>query len=85
FEHMDFGEKGAGTITISCRSYQKLNPVQIRFAGDMGSSVQMIEAEASHEYGLQTFKLEKLKGKGTLSFIFLPGSCFDFDWFQFEE
>lgn len=85
FEHMDFGEKGAGTITISCRSYQKLNPIQIRFAGDMGSSVQMIEAEASHEYGLQTFKLEKLKGKGTLSFIFLPGSCFDFDWFQFEE
>lgn len=85
FEDMDFGEKGAGRITLDCRSYQKLNPIQIRFAGEAGSSIQMIEAEENHEYGQQTFELERLRGKGTLSFIFLPGSCFDFNWFQFYE
>lgn len=85
FEDMDFGEKGTDTVILNCRSYQGLNPIQIRFAGETESSVQMIEAKESHEYGQQEFKLEKLKGKGTLSFIFLPGSCFDFNWFQFHN
>lgn len=85
FENMDFGPEGTDSITISCRSYQQLNPIQIRFNGSMGSSVQMIEAEESHEYGQQTFRIERLKGKGTVSFIFLPGSCFDFDWFRFNR
>lgn len=83
FENMDFGDKGADKITLNYRSYQNLNPVQIRFTGDEGSVIQVIEADESHEYGEKTFAIEKLRGKGKISFIFLPGSCFDFNWFQF--
>lgn len=83
FKQMDFGKQGAGRIVLNCRSYQSLNPVQIRFASDISSSIQVVEAAFSHEYGEQVFEIEKLKGKGDLSFIFMPGSCFDFNWFQF--
>lgn len=83
FKQLDFGKQGAGKVILNCRSYQSLNPVQIRFAGDMGSSIQVVEAAESHEYGEQAFEIEKLKGKGDLSLIFLPGSCFDLNWFQF--
>lgn len=35
--------RGAGRIVLNCRSYQSLNPVQIRFASDI-SSIQVVEA-----------------------------------------
>ncbi|MGN1181247.1 MAG: glycoside hydrolase family 2 TIM barrel-domain containing protein [Suilimivivens sp.] len=85
FEHMDFGKEGAGRITLSFRSHQDLNPVQIRFVSNQENSIQVVEAGRQEEYGEMTFEIERLKGKGDVSFIFLPGSCFDFDWFQFEN
>lgn len=45
--------------------------------------IQMIEFEYAEEYEEQTFAMEPLCGKGTLEFIFLPGSSFDFMEFQF--
>lgn len=85
FEHMDFGEEGAGKITLRYRSGQDLNPVQIRFVSEQGTSIQVVEAEKQEEYRVRTFEIERLKGKGVISFIFLPGSCFDFEWFRFEN
>lgn len=45
--------------------------------------IQMIEFKYAEEYEEQTFAMEPLCGKGTLEFIFLPGSSFDFMEFQF--
>ncbi|MDE6687930.1 MAG: hypothetical protein K2K17_11505, partial [Lachnospiraceae bacterium] len=45
--------------------------------------IQMIEFEYAEEYEEQIFALEPLCGRGTLEFIFLPGSSFDFKEFQF--
>lgn len=85
FHDMDFGEQGAGAITVSYRSSLELNPIQIRFTGEGVNSIQVVEAEQREEYGEQTFGIETLRGKGKLEFIFLPGSCFDFQWFQFQK
>lgn len=85
FEHMDFGEKGAEEIKICSRSELSMNPVQIRFTSDMGSSLQIVKLVGSREYQEQTFSIEPLKGAGKVEFVFLPGSSFDFWWFEFCE
>lgn len=85
FEHMDFGEKGAEEIKICSRSELSMNPVQIRFTSDMGSSLQIVKLPGSREYQEQTFSIEPLKGAGKVEFVFLPGSSFDFWWFEFCE
>lgn len=85
FEHMDFGDKGAGKFKICSRSELSMNPVQIRFTSDMGSSLQIVKLPGSREYQEQTFSIEPLKGAGKVEFVFLPGSSFDFWWFEFCE
>lgn len=45
--------------------------------------IQMVEFEYAQEYVERIFNIESLCGKGTLEFIFLPGSSFDFMEFQF--
>ena len=85
FIDLDFGEKGADQITLCCHSTQKLNPIQIRFTMETGSSIQVVEVKESTDYGEQKFVLETLKGKGKLELIFLPGSCFDLEWLQFQK
>ena len=32
----------------------------------------------------KTFNIKPVKGKNKVTFVFLPGSNFDFDWFKFE-
>lgn len=85
YSDMDFGEQGSSEVTFCYRSDQTLNPVQIRFISDAGSSIQVVEADQRADYGEQSFVIEKLQGKGKLEFIFLPGSCFDLYWFCFKK
>lgn len=56
----------------------------IGFLGEE-KSVQVVEAPMQKEYGERTFALEEIRGKGSITFIFMPGSCFDFGWFRFEK
>ena len=84
FHDMDFGTEGTCRITLFYRSELSLNPVQIRFEGQE-KSVQVVEAPMQKEYGERTFSLEEIRGKGNITFIFMPGSCFDFGWFRFKK
>lgn len=83
FEHMNFTEQSATGITICSRSPLTKSPVQLRFKTDAGDSVQVVEVPGGSEYVEQTFEIEPLSGEGTVEFIFMPGSNFDFAWFQF--
>jgi beta-galactosidase len=82
FEDMDFGFEGASKLTICGRAGLQ-NTIQVRFAGACGEVCQMLEFAPAKEYEEQTFDLEKVQGKNTVTFVFLPGSCFDFGWFRF--
>lgn len=84
FEDMDFGTEGTKQITLYCSTPLSVNPVQLRFTGNEGSSIQVLEVKQSSEYGEQSFQIEPLKGNGKVEFIFLPGSKFNFMWFQFK-
>lgn len=83
FENMDFGDKGADRAVLCYRTDLSMNPVQIRFASEGGSSVQILEAAGQKEYGEVIFEIEELKGRGEVNLIFLPGSRFDLESIRF--
>lgn len=83
FEQMDFGDTGAGAIVICGYTPMEKNAVQIRFSSDEGEFVQLIEFKHSEGVSEQVFEIERVKGNQSVSFVFLPGSEFDFKWFRF--
>lgn len=85
YEDMDFGSKGISGITICGRTKLANNTIHIRFEDETGSDKRIIEFGYSDDYVMRHYELESISGKGTVSFIFLPGSDFDFRWFRFEQ
>ncbi|WP_438444078.1 glycoside hydrolase family 2 TIM barrel-domain containing protein [Gorillibacterium sp. sgz5001074] len=85
FEQMDFGAAGASRLTVCGRTPLDKNTIHVRFAGPEGESNQLVEFAGTGEYAERTFELERVTGIQTVTFIFLPGSSFDFGWFRFES
>ena len=85
FNDLDFGD-GASRITICGKTPNAENPVQIRYTCEGAEQqTQLVKFPQSGEYCEKSFALEKIAGRVTnLSFVFMPGSNFDFDWFRFE-
>lgn len=84
FADMDFGE-GVSKITICGRSHIDTNTVHILFSGEDGiQSRSMVELKYSDDFVEKTFEIEKKQGIQRVTFVALPGSHFDFRWFQFS-
>ncbi|KRG15313.1 glycoside hydrolase [Virgibacillus soli] len=84
-EQLDFTNEGATKLVICGRSPIEKNTIHIRFANEEESSQQIVEFIHSDEYEERIFELEKITGSQKVTFIFLPGSHFDFAWFRFEK
>jgi beta-galactosidase len=83
---MDFGEVGAAKLTIRASAWNGngANSIRLNFA----EKELLIEFEESYCFTERVFEFkenERLFGKGNLRFTFLPGSCFNFSWFKFEN
>lgn len=85
FKEMDFTSEGASRLVICGKSPIDKNTIHIQFTGDEGESKQLIEFIYSDEYEERVFNINKVTGMQKVSFIFLPGSNFDFKWFRFEK
>lgn len=96
FERLDLGTEGTERIAVKGRTSLPVQPIQIRWTAeaslpDTGQTpehkhaqcIQLIEFEHAEEYEKRIFAIEALRGRGTLEFIFLPGSSFDFMEFRF--
>lgn len=85
FTEMDFGE-GTSSITVCGRTPKDKNTIQLRYTpfGGGQQQTQLLEFEHAEEYTERTFALDKISGRNDISFVFLPGCKFDFDWFKFE-
>lgn len=83
FNSLDFGDKGITRIIIFGRAPID-NTINIRFRGSQGETVQLVEIKKSDEYTERIFELVRVTGKQDVTFLFLPGSNFDFGWFKFE-
>ena len=85
YDAMDFGENGAGSLVICGATANPEDTVQLRYtpAGGAQSSLlmQFVQKEGDSE---QRFEIPKLTGVQDISFVFLPGTKFDFKWFRFE-
>ncbi len=85
FEQMDFTSEGTSKLVIYGASPIDKNTIHIRFAGANGQSNQLVEFTQSEGYEERIFELERVSGEQKVTFIFLPGSQFDFGWFRFEK
>ena len=85
FANMDFGANtSACTLTICGKSNTENNTINIKFFAEDGtSSTQVIEFPHTDAYEEKTFSITPVTGKQKISFVFLPGSNFDFKWFRF--
>ncbi len=87
FADMDFGGKGSSGIIICGRAHNGSNPVRIRFrnSGNPDDCISIIEFPESKDYIEKQFSIKGITGQGTVDFIFMPGSNFDFKWFRFLQ
>lgn len=87
FKDLDFGEKGVDGIIIRGKTSNSVNPIQIRYTPKGGNQItQLAEFEHSADYVERAFKLDRISGEvSEMSFVFMPGSEFDFDWFRFGD
>ena len=84
FDEMDFGEEGTSKIAITGRAPKGTNTIHVRFEGDGTEIRNIIEFPQSSGYTRCEFEFEKIKGMKNVSFVFMPGSCFDFMDFTFS-
>lgn len=85
YNELDLGD-GATRFVICGRTVLDQNTINLKFSNDKGEELErMIEFKKSLEYEEQSFIIDKVCGKYNLSFIFLPGSSFDFKYFRFEK
>lgn len=83
YAEMDFGEEGTVGIRICGRAPESSNSLHIRFLQGEEESKQLVEFPMCGEYIEKEFSLTPVKGKWDVSFVFLPGSCFDLQSVQF--
>ena len=84
FTQMDFGEATSARLTIDGATTLTEQPVTIRFRDAEGQELTALAPFKGGERGRQTFPVDVLPGMCDVSFVFLPGSQFDFYGFRFE-
>ncbi|WP_018750200.1 glycoside hydrolase family 2 TIM barrel-domain containing protein [Paenibacillus sanguinis] len=85
-KELDFTAEGASRLVIYGHSPIDKNTIHVRFSGQDGESrQQLIEFAHSDGYVEREYSLNKVTGIQNVTFIFLPGSQFDFGWFRFER
>lgn len=82
FHDMDFGEIGTDKITICGATSLPNQSIHVRFHSAEGEQKEIVEFR--HGVESQTFSLPRMTGCWDVSFVFMPGSQFDFDSFQFQ-
>lgn len=84
YEGLDFGEDGSEALIISGETGNPMNQIQLRYT-PAGGAQKTVLLEFQQDGGReQRFDIPKLSGLNDVSFVFMPGSRFDFDWFRFE-
>ena len=84
FERMDFEDCTEANVAISGATELFENPITIRIQNNQGDEVTEI-ANFTQGSGEQSFRIRTLPGTCKVTFVFLPGSKFDFVGFRFTK
>ena len=86
FEHMEFSEGGATKLYLYGKTTHEVNDIRLLTEYEDGTTEQeSLTFTFSEEEKEMEFSLNKKQGKAKVSFVFLPGSAFDFSWLKFER
>jgi len=86
FKDIDFGEDASSEEVVKGRAPKGINTIHLRMKNESGEEVkEILEFEKCYEYEEKSFAINKKEGKWDVSFIFLPGSNFDFKSFYFKK
>ena len=86
FGNMEFAQAGTMRLVLRGSTPLPVNTVHVRVTGPDGEArVSQCAFMKSVETAEQTFDVDVPQGNCEVSFVFLPGSDFDFDGFRFEE
>lgn len=83
FNDMDFSD-GVTKITVCGKTPHENDTMQIRYDENGVQKTQLVEFKHADDYTVREFALDEIKGVKDISFVFLPGAEFGFDWFKFE-
>lgn len=85
YTNMDFGTSTRAALTLDGATPLAVNPVTIRFENEAGETLTTLAQFKGEGRSRQVFDVEVLPGVCTVSFVFLPGSQYDFYGFQFAK
>ena len=83
FHDMDFGNCERATLRIHGQTPLERCTVHVRMTDASGRELAQLAEFAGTQAGEQAFPMNVLPGACTVSFVFLPGTRFDFFDFQF--
>jgi beta-galactosidase len=86
FDEIDFGQQGTDKVVLLGRTPNAANTVHLRLVSCDDPSVEIkeiLEFPGGSEYKEVEFAIGERKGKWNITFVFLPGSNFDFKSFRF--
>ncbi len=83
FENMEFPEDGTLTLALDGKARTEKHAVTIRVTNASGETQTSLCTFSGGEKGVQYFDIAVLRGECTVTFVFLPGSDFDFYGFRF--
>ena len=84
FERMDFGSRRTATLRLQGKTPLAHHPITVRVQNAAGEETTQIADFAGDGGYEQAFALQIPGGMCTVTFVFLPGSQFDLDGFQFD-
>lgn len=84
FGEFDFTDAPPSSVVITGRSKLPSNSIHLIFKTDTEVR-ELCEFAGSEEYTERRFNIGGISGRGEVSFVFLPGSDFDFRSFRFER
>ena len=83
FRDFDFGDREATKLCITGHTPLNNNTIHLKFTGSEGEYTEMFEFAGSDGSVSRTFDIRPVSGKWDINFVFLPGSSFDFENFEF--
>ena len=82
---MDFGGKEHVKLCVSGSTPLPVNTIHIRLRNELGETISSVAEFFGGEQHEQFFSVRVPSGNCTVSFVFLPGSAFDFHSFCFGD
>ena len=85
FDAMDFDDACKAMLKIHGSTPLNVNAITVRMTGENGKAVNEIADFAGEGGNEQEFLVNVPGGMCNVSFVFLPGCRFDFEWFSFKK